>query len=195
MHPVFGEIACRMTCIDSGGHYTTDVYKFTQTIGRVVAIKGVTGTGKPMVGKPTRSNLAGIQLFPLGVDTLKETVVSRLRVSNPDDPGYCAFPADRGQAYFQGLTAETLMTRLVKGFKKSEWVKVRPRNEPFDLRVYATAALEMLQIDLGAQRRAALRAAMRRVNKQVISAAPAKASKPVGKAKSAVSWADRWRND
>lgn len=192
MHPVFGEMACRMTCMDSGGHYATDVYKFTQTITRVAAIKGVSGFGKPMVGTPTRNNLGKIQLFPLGVDTLKETVVSRLKVHKQGEPGYCAFPRDRGEEYFRGLTAETYITRFVKGFKRGEWVKVRPRNEPFDLRVYATAALEMLQIDLGAQRKAALRAAMRRVNKDVSAPAAQKAApkKPV-----AQTWADRWRND
>jgi phage terminase large subunit GpA-like protein len=193
VHPVFGEIATRMTCMDSGGHYTTDVYKFTQTVSRVAAIKGVGGVGKPMVGKPGRSNLGGAQVFPLGVDTIKEIVVQRLKVRKEGEPGYCAFPADRTEEYFRGLTAETLITRFVKGFKRTEWVKVRPRNEPFDCRVYATAALEMLQIDLNAQRRAALRAAMRRVNKQVTEVTPTP-KKPAPK-RSQPSWADRWRSD
>ena len=192
IHPVFGEMAVRMTCMDSGGHYSTDVYKFTQTIPRVAAVKGVGGEGKPMVGKPSRSNLGGIQLFPLGVDTIKEMVVSRLKVSAQDSAGYCAFPADRDEEYFRGLTAETLITRFVKGFKRQEWVKTRLRNEPFDLRVYATAALEMLQLDLNAQRRAALRAAMRRVNKQVEAPVVKAAAAPK---RPTPSWADRWKSD
>lgn len=192
IHPAFGEIAVRMTCMDSGGHYSAEVYKFTQTLPRVAAIKGVGGEGKPMVGKPSRSNLGGIQLFPLGVDTIKEMVVSRLKVNAQDSPGYCAFPADRDGEYFRGLTAETLITRFVKGFKKQEWVKTYSRNEPFDLRVYATAALEMLQLDLNAQRRAALRAAMRRVTKQVEAPAVKAAAAPK---RPTPSWADRWKSD
>ena len=178
--------------MDSGGHYSAEVYKFTQTLPRVAAIKGIGGEGKPMVGKPSRSNLGGIQLFPLGVDTIKEMVVSRLKVNAQDSPGYCAFPADRDGEYFRGLTAETLITRFVKGFKKQEWVKTYSRNEPFDLRVYATAALEMLQLDLNAQRRAALRAAMRRVTKQVEAPAVKAAAAPK---RPTPSWADRWKSD
>lgn len=194
VHPVFGEMAVRMTCMDSGGHFTSDAYKFTQTIGRVTAIKGFGGVGKPIVGKPTRSNLGGIQLFPIGVDTVKELVVSRLKVTKSGQPGYCTFPMDRDEEYFRGLTAETLITRFVKGFKRQEWVKIRPRNEPFDCRVYATAALEMLQIDLNAQRRAALRAAMRRVTKVTTEdAVPPK--KPAAVKRQQPSWADRWRSD
>ena len=177
--------------MDSGGHYTSDVYKFTQTMSRVAAVKGIGGPGKPVVGKPTRSNLGGIQLFPLGVDTIKELVQSRLKVTKSGDAGYCAFPADRTEEYFRGLTAETLITRFVKGFKKTEWVKVRPRNEPFDCRVYATAALEMLQIDLNAQRRAALRTAVRRATK-VEEAKPETKKTPK---RQQPSWADRWRSD
>ena len=191
VHPVFGEMACRMTCMDSGGHYTSDVYKFTQTVSRVTAIKGIPGAGKPMVGKPGRNNLGGAQMFPLGVDTIKEIVVSRLKVHKQGEPGYCAFPADRTEEYFRGLTAESLITRFVKGFKRVEWVKVRPRNEPFDCRVYATAALEMLQIDLNAQRRAALRAVARRVTK----AEEPEAKKPAAPKRKQPSWADRWRSD
>lgn len=191
IHPVFGEISPRMTCIDSGGHYTTEVYKFCQTLARAAPIKGIGGAGKPIVGKPTRSNLGGAQVFPLGVDTIKELVQARLRVSDADQPGYCMFPHDRPEEYFRGLTAEKLMTRFHKGFKKMEWVKTRSRNEPFDCRVYATAALEMLQIDLNAQRRAALRAA----SKRVTEAPPTERKPVVQKAKSRGGWVNGWKGD
>ncbi len=187
-HPVFGEMSCRMTCIDSGGHYTQAVYTFVKTIGRVTAIKGVGGPGRPVVGKPSKSNLGGAQVFPLGVDTIKELVIARLKVKDPDSPGYCAFPHDRGEDYFRGLTAEKAVTRFVRGFKKTEWVKIRTRNEPFDTRVYATAALEMLQVDLNAQRRSAIRAA---VATMPPIPAPEERRKPVAKQKSR--WVDAWR--
>lgn len=46
--------------------------------------------------------------------------------------------------YFLGLTAEKLETRHEKGIPYQTWVKIRTRNEPFDLRVYNTAALEII---------------------------------------------------
>ena len=187
VHPVFGEMSIRMTCLDSGGHFTQSVYKFSQTVPRVTAIKGVGGSGKPMVGKPTKSNLGGSQVFPLGVDTIKELVVARLSVTERDSPGYCSFPADRGDSYFRGLTAEKLMTKFHKGYKRLEWTKVRQRNEPFDCRVYGTAALEMLQVDLNAQRRAALRAVMKRA---AADSPPPK--KPQKRQDS--NWVNNWKN-
>lgn len=194
-HPIFGEISPRMTCIDSGGHYTAEVYKFCQTVGRTAPIKGIGGAGKPMVGKPTRSNLGGAQVFPLGVDTIKEMVQSRLKINDPDKPGYCAFPMDRNEEYFRGLTAEKLVTRFIKGFKKDEWVKTRPRNEPFDLRVYATAALEMLQIDLRSQRIAALRVASRAMLPPVPVAEAPKPRMRNGSPKPKGGWVNGWKSD
>jgi phage terminase large subunit GpA-like protein len=66
-------------------------------------------------------------------------------------------------------------------------VKIRNRNEPFDLRVYNTAALEMLGMDLNAQRREALR--------QVAARATQEAKKPVPRAKPRQgNWASGWKD-
>jgi phage terminase large subunit GpA-like protein len=189
IHPTFGEIAPRSIAIDSGGHYTSSVYKFTQLVPRTVAIKGVSGAGKPMVGRPLKNTIGNARVLPLGVDTIKEVVVARLKISDPDAAGYNRFPAHYDDDYFRGLTAEELKTTYFKGFAKNEWVKIRPRNEPFDLRVYNTAALEMLQVDLNAQRREALRRAAKPVTQEPEK--PAKAVKP-GRPQS--SWANRWKN-
>ena len=187
IHPLFGEMALRMTCVDSGGHYTQSVYKFCSSLPRVVPIRGVGGPGKPMVGRASKNNLGGTQVFPLGVDTIKEIVVQRLK-AEPDQSGYCSFPSDRSEDYFRGLTAEEQRTRFHKGFKKTEWHKIRPRNEPFDLRVYATAALEMLSVDLNGARMAALR----EVNARAMAQVMPKAKKP--KQDRRGKWVDGWRN-
>ena len=188
-HPLFGDITPRMWCMDSGGHYTTSVYDFTATIPNVVPIKGVGGQGKAMVGKASKNNIRGIPVFMLGVDTIKEIVVSRLK-ANPGDAGFCAFPHDRPEEYFRGITAEELRVRFVKGFRKHEWFKIRPRNEPFDLRVYATAALEMLSVDLNAQRRAAMREKVKRDVEKLMPRAEPKKKKRQGS-----NWVDRWKHD
>jgi phage terminase large subunit GpA-like protein len=189
IHPIFGEMSPRSIAIDSGGHYTTGVYAFTQSMPRCVAIKGVSGAGKPMVGRPMKNTIGNARVLPLGVDTLKETVVARLKITDPDKAGYSRFPSTYDDEYFRGLTAEEVRTTYFKGFPKQEWVKIRPRNEPFDLRVYATAALEMLQIDLNAQRREALRKAMKDDNQKAEK--PEKAKTP---ARQQGSWASRWKN-
>jgi len=48
------------------------------------------------------------------------------------------------------LTAEKIATRYHKGFARREFVKVRPRNEALDVRVYAMAALTLLNANLKA---------------------------------------------
>lgn len=141
-------ISC--ACIDSGGHFTTEVYKFCKTKEhrRIFAVKGQGGEGKPLVGKASRSNREGVALFNLGVDTGKETLLSRLKIDFEGE-GYCHFPieSDRGydETYFKGLTSEKRVIKYYRGRPKIEWVKRSgTRNEPLDLRNYATAALEIL---------------------------------------------------
>ena len=58
----------------------------------------------------------------------------------------CHFP-EYDTEYFKQLTAEQLVTRIVKGFPKREWQKIRDRNEALDCRIYARAAAITLGID------------------------------------------------
>jgi len=148
-HPTQGEMALRSTCIDSGGHYTQQVYNYakTRTGKRVFAIKGIGGDGKPVIGRPTKNNIGKINLFPVGTDTTKELVYARLKMREPGE-GYCHFPLDRDEEYFRMLTAEKKITKYFKGRPKQEWVKIRTRNEALDCRVYATAALAILNVNL-----------------------------------------------
>lgn len=148
-HPSHGEMVLRSACIDTGGHYTQQVYNYArQRAGRrVFAIKGVGGEGKPIVGRPTKNNIGKINLFPVGTDTAKELVYSRLKMQTPGE-GYCHFPEGRNEEFFRMLTAEKKMTKYFKGRPRREWVKIRSRNEALDCRVYATAALAILNLNL-----------------------------------------------
>ncbi|RII32886.1 phage terminase large subunit family protein [Clostridium chromiireducens] len=141
-------ISC--TCIDSGGHYTSEVYKFCKAREhrRIFAVKGQGGDGIPFVGRASRTNREKAALFNLGVDQGKETLLSRLKLEFEGE-GYCHFPmeGDRGydEAYFKGLTSEKRIIKYYKGKPKVEWLKKSgTRNEPLDIRNYATAALEIL---------------------------------------------------
>ena len=76
-------IAC--TAIDSGGHYTQQVYKFVKSreVRRVYAIKGNSTAGSAIVGRPSRSNKGKINLFGIGTDTAKELIFKRLQINEP----------------------------------------------------------------------------------------------------------------
>ena len=185
-HPRFGDMQVRATCIDTG-YQTHRVYQYVRSTDRVWGIKGVPGEGKPFVGTPTRNNYGRIHLFPVGVHTAKGVVFSRL-AAKLGDVGYCHFPADRKQEYFDQLTAETLVTRYHKGYKRTEYVKTRSRNEALDNRVYASAALELINVDLVAQRRAC----ELRYRKEVEAQDETKPSKPNRKGRGD-SFVDSWR--
>lgn len=141
----------RATCVDSGGHYTQAVYNFVRPreARRIFAIKGVGGEGKPIVGRPSKNNIGKVKLFPVGVDTAKELIYARLKISKPG-PGYCHFPDHYDDEYFAQLSAEQIVVRFTKGFRRREWKKVRARNEALDLRVYAVAAYALLNTNINA---------------------------------------------
>lgn len=137
-------------CVDTGGTggATQSAYEWLRgkTGRRIFGIKGVAGWGRPIVAAPSRKqsgkSARKIDLFLVGSDEVKLTVMRRLAVSKPG-PGYCHFPADRDQEWYQQLTAEKLVTRYVKGFSVREWHKTRTRNEALDCRCYAMAALKI----------------------------------------------------
>jgi len=133
------------TCIDSGGHFTDDVYKYCKrrAANRVFAIKGSSVAGKPIVSRPTTSNKQKVKLFSVGTDTAKELIYSRLQIEDYGN-GYMHFNKSFDEEYFKQLTAEKIATVYHKGFAKREWRKTRARNEALDITVYNLAALAIL---------------------------------------------------
>jgi phage terminase large subunit GpA-like protein len=138
--------------VDSG--YAADfVYAYTKPRQpRAISIKGEGGLGKPLIkgaGTLTKTNQA--RLITLGVDTGKEEIVNRLSVAAAG-PGYCHFPKfpndepchGYDEEYFKGLTAERRIVKSKNGFRTYLWTKrLSQRNEPFDCRNYALAALSL----------------------------------------------------
>ncbi|WP_438449403.1 phage terminase large subunit family protein, partial [Gorillibacterium sp. sgz5001074] len=148
-------ITVSCTCIDSGGHHTTDVYRFCvkRETRRIFAIKGEGGDGKAFVGRVSRTARENCALFLIGVDGGKVTLLTRLKNKFEGTEGYCHFPIKAecgyGEEYFKGLTSEKQVIRFHKGRPRLEWIKVgKVRNEPLDVRNYATAALEILNPNL-----------------------------------------------
>lgn len=157
-HESGNDLHIAATCIDSGGHHTQQVYDYCKTRKhkRVFAIKGVGGAGRPVVSAPSKKRTGRskrqVDLFTVGVDDAKGLIYSRLRICE-EGAGYCHFPLERDEEYFAQLTAEKVVTKFVKGFPRREWVKTRARNEALDLRVYALAALRILNPVYGSLKR------------------------------------------
>jgi len=146
-HETGTELHITAAGVDSSDQ-TTTVYGFVQPRAhrRVFALKGVSGNGRPIAQisrKQKGRNARKVDLYQVGVDDAKGIVYSRLKIENPG-AGYCHFPMTRDEEYFDQLTAEKLITKYHKGFPRREWVKARARNEVLDCRVYALAALWIL---------------------------------------------------
>lgn len=151
-------LSIQATAIDTGGTkgYTQAAYDYIRARrGRkIFAIKGVGGWGRQIVEKPQRKQSGKrsrkVDLYLVGTDEAKLVVMRRLAMKK-DGPGYCFFPADdeHDEDYFKQLTAEKLITRFVRGFPKREWHKGdKVRNEALDCRVYALAALKIMNPSL-----------------------------------------------
>ena len=143
------KMTIRGSCIDTGGHFTNSVYSYCKKNAgrRVFAIKGVGGEGKPIAGRPSRNNIAKCPLFGIGVDTIKDMVFARLRI-NEEGAGYVHFSDELNDEYFRQLTAEKVVTKYHRGFKKRVYEKIRPRNEALDCMVYAIAAYAILSVNV-----------------------------------------------
>lgn len=139
------------TCIDSGGHHTDQVYRFTKERyeRRVWAIKGKGGSEVSFIRNPTTNNRVKTPLFIIGVDAGKALIYQRLK-HETKGPNYCHFPENEAAGYdatyFKGLTSEKMVVRFKKGRSVIVWElkdSSYKRNEPLDLRNYAMAALEI----------------------------------------------------
>ena len=107
---------------------------------------------RELVSKPSRNNKGNIALFPIGVDSGKDTIFSRLQIEVVGKY-YCHYPIeeDKGynEVYFKGLTSEKRVNVVKRGVKKSEYKLISGRrNEPLDLRNYNLAALRIANPDL-----------------------------------------------
>lgn len=142
------QLDVRCVAIDSGGHFTDEVYQWSRKHGVrwAIPIRGAPEPGKPIAAFPRQLNQKRVYLTTVGTDTAKELLYRRLKVEEPG-PGYCHFPRrqEYDSEYFQQLTAEKAVTKYRHGRPHVVWEKLRPRNEALDCRVYALAAVRILQ--------------------------------------------------
>jgi phage terminase large subunit GpA-like protein len=153
MHENGHQLRISAVCIDSGGSNTQAVYDYCRgkAAYRVFPIKGKEGEGRPIVSAPLQQKMGRVKrpvkLFTVGVDAAKTLIYDRLTTTKPG-PGYCHFSKTvNDEEFFAQLTAEKCVTKYNRGFAKRVWEVVRSngRNEALDCRVYAYAALKILQ--------------------------------------------------
>ena len=154
-HHAGGAIKIEAVAIDTGGHFTHQVYAFCRTHQqrRYYAIKGVSRDGFPVKGRSSLQDVnwrgkiikRGVRLWDVGTDTAKDLLFGRLRVTQPG-PGFVHFSKHLPGEFYHQLTAEQrVMQRTARG-DVFRWVKTRARNEVLDCTVYATFAAHMLDL-------------------------------------------------
>ena len=151
-----------ITCVDSGGHFTQEVYEACRTrVGkRVFAIKGKGGDGIPFVSPPSKVPIRDNKritcwLYTIGVDAGKATIMANLKVQEPG-PKYCHFNRHPDAGYdlnfFNGLLSEKLVLTHTRRGDRWAWEKLpgHNRNEALDCRDYANAGLKIINPDMDA---------------------------------------------
>lgn len=168
MHASGSQMLIEATCVDSGGHNTHAVYAYCRAHAhaKVLAIKGASQYGKPILGKPSQVDVnwrgssvrAGVKLWPIGTDTAKHLLYGRMRITQVG-PGYVHVPkALTSTDEFEQMTAARLMPVVVQGKSSLRWITpAGHREEGGDCMVYAYAAACYLGIqtfrELGWERR------------------------------------------
>jgi phage terminase large subunit GpA-like protein len=143
----------QLSFFDSGDGETTDVvYRFTQRWESTFPIKGMRTIHQRKKEKPDeltegtfkRYRAAKISeditLYEISTNYYKTQIYNNVKINRepqePQKPGFCDFPIDYGQNYFDMLTAEE---KLTDGSYESHG----RRNESLDCRIYALCAADV----------------------------------------------------
>lgn len=142
--------------VDTGGtdgnvSWQPQVLRFTKPrFGRsVLAGKGSSTPGAPVMGKMSRSNAKRAAIVIVGTDSAKAIIMARLKMAE-FGPGYMHFTdhpeAGHGEVFFEMLTSEVAEKKFINGVARRVWRKKKEgaRNESLDCRVYAYASLQFL---------------------------------------------------
>lgn len=148
----------RMAAVDCGFE-TQQVrgYVRTKRPDRVIGVRGREAF-HVAIGQPRKVDVTiagrtikrGALEWPVGVDLLKSELYGWLKMGAPTHPELDGYPPgwvhvpQYGEEWFRQLTAEQVEARIVRGFRRYQWVKIRERNEALDCRVYARAALAVI---------------------------------------------------
>ena len=140
------------TFVDSGGHFTSDVYKqcAKRFYKRVFPIKGKGGEDIPFINqKPTKIYINAQKteytfLYTLGVDEGKVAIMNALKRKSGED-GFFHFPKNPELGYDYDFFRSLLSESYVYEKGKWRWVILpgHKRNEALDCRNYARGAFKV----------------------------------------------------
>lgn len=156
--PSLPPMRIRITAVDAG-YETQHVrgYVRRKRGDRVIAVRGRENFHQP-IGQPKKVEVTirgrtikrGVLEWPVGVDDLKSELYGWLKMGLPTHPevdgyppGWCHLP-QYAEEFFRQLTAEQVEARIVRGYRRYQWTKIRERNEALDCRVYNRAALAVI---------------------------------------------------
>ena len=138
-----------------GGTKTNAAYGYCRTRKYCRAVRGSSVVGAPPVGRPHKRDLKpdgtsakkSVEVWTLGVSTIKEEIYSRLNLDKFEGPRTIHFPYDLDDEFYKQLTAEKMSTKYINGFPKKVWTKNRHRNEALDCMGYGRAAAILVGIE------------------------------------------------
>jgi phage terminase large subunit GpA-like protein len=149
--------------LDVMGHHTATIYGHIRRLHdpRLLGLRGVDGRNRPSpVTGPSLIDMTfngqklkgGMKLWTVSVSVFKSDLYSRLWLTRGDGtgfpPGWVHLSESLESEPIKQLVGEKLVKiKTSKGFIRSEWQKLRDRNEALDCAVYARAALSVLGYD------------------------------------------------
>jgi phage terminase large subunit GpA-like protein len=150
-HAGGAQMLIEATCIDTGGHNTHAVYSYCRNHAHahVLAIKGASQYGRPVLGKPSMLDVnwrgktiqRGVKVWQIGTDTAKHLLYGRMRLTQAG-PGFVHVPKALTETdEFEQMTAARLLPVVVQGKHAMRWITPQgKREEGGDGMVYAYAA-------------------------------------------------------
>lgn len=151
------ELSVAAACVDTGGSYTTEVYRFVKNshaagYKRLYGIKGAPGS-RDIIGQTPRllnhrkQSVGNVELWVIGVDICKSTLYRKINKGMLHVP--VALPNGElvEAEFYKQLTSETVQVSYKNGHAKQVWVLEGERNEALDCWVYAYAAVKALNVD------------------------------------------------
>lgn len=154
-HAAGGRLGLEAVAVDTGGHFTHQVYNFcrSRTQRRIFAVKGETRDSQPIKGRCALMDVnvngrilkQGVKLWHVGTDTAKDLIFERFDLPQKG-PGFIHFSNELPDEFYMELTAEGRIVQKTAHGEKHRWVTIRARNETLDCTVYALFAAQMLDL-------------------------------------------------
>ena len=152
-HALGGEVGIEAAAIDTGGHYTHDVYRFVRRMPsarKIAATKGADRPGMPVLGKASTVDVNwrggvikhGVKLWMVGVNAAKDLLFNRVKA------GRVHLSPDLPAEWFEQLAAEHRIEHRTARGTRWVWVKKTSgaRNEALDIAVGAIWCAERLGV-------------------------------------------------